>query len=39
MKLQHLAVIAAAALTLGSEAALARQFVGGTVYRTTPNGA
>jgi len=38
MKLQHLAVIAAAALTLGSEAAFARQFVGGTVYRTTPNG-
>lgn len=38
MNLKISAVIAAAALTIGSQAAFARQFVGGTVYRTTPQG-
>ncbi|MBX3171410.1 MAG: hypothetical protein KF760_28640 [Candidatus Eremiobacteraeota bacterium] len=38
MKLQLSAAIAAATLLFGTQAALARPFVGGTVYRTTPNG-
>lgn len=38
MNLKISAVIAAAALTLGSQAAFARQFISGTVYRTAPNG-
>jgi hypothetical protein len=38
MKFQLSLAIAAAALTLGSQAAFADRFISGTVYRTAPNG-